>query len=298
MSQDNFNKEIKMTDTQYQQLIKLFSSFDKPYLEPATDVWISAFNNGGFEVAYEQLNEILDVDYNPNINDPIYDGYTHSHERNHSSDTIPDTLYLDKRVQKKLIRDVMVVEFNYLYPTIMKRIIIDDKYQISTDLSKILDVVIEFRRQAKQELRTAIQTYQPRYVIDMIDTAQINAKAFVNFVYGKCNRSKYLKCSFNMSYYIRSEIGHMWRKIRQSLPHGAAVVYFDTDKGFIASNDNVSSVEVNRVLDSALIDYTVEKMAGVFFERSRSITMYPDDVPSKIRHNRREIRPSNWIDMY
>ncbi len=284
-----------MTDTQYQQLIKLFSSFDKPYLDQTSEAWVSAFNDDGFNVAYEQLIKILDLNYNPNINDPIYDGFSHHYQPN---DTIPDTLYLDKRVQKKLIRDVMVVDFNYLYPTIMKRIIIDDKYRISTDLPKILDTVIAFRRQANQELRAAIQTDQPKYVIDMLDTAQINAKVFVNFIYGKCNRSKYLKCSFNMSHYIRSEIGHIWRKIRQSLPHGAAVVYFDTDKGFITSNDNVSSVEINRVLDSALIEYTVENMAGVFFERSRSITMYPDDIPSRFKYNWREIRPSNWIDMY
>ena len=284
-----------MTDTQYQQLIKLFSSFNKPYLDQTSETWVPAFNDDGFDIAYEQLIKILDLHYNPNINDPVYDGFSHYYQPN---DTIPDTLYLDKRVQKKLIRDVMVVEFNYLYPTIMKRIILDDKYRISTDLPKVLDTVIAFRRQTKQELRTAMQTYQPKYVIDMLDTAQINAKAFVNFIYGKCNRSKYLKCSFNMSHYIRSKVGHIWRKIRQSLPHGAAVVYFDTDKGFIASNDNVSSIEINRVLDSALIEYTVENMAGVFFDRSRSITMYPDDVPSRIRYNRREIRPSNWIDMY
>jgi hypothetical protein len=47
-----------MTDTQYQQLIKLFSSFDKPYLDQTSDAWVSAFNNGGFEIAYEQLSEL------------------------------------------------------------------------------------------------------------------------------------------------------------------------------------------------------------------------------------------------
>jgi hypothetical protein len=131
----------------------------------------------------------------------------------------------------------------------------------------------------------------------MLDIAQKNVKTFVNYVYGKCNRSKYLKCSFNMSAYVRSEIGYMWKKIRQGLSNGSTLVYFDTTFGYIVTNDTPQCEHIEHVLNSALISYELTEMGAVHFERNKHISAYFDNIPDKIIYNNRIIRPINWCDI-
>lgn len=259
------------------QLFHLFSNIPKG--DFIDGKYCHVFNDEyKWETTISKVFDILDLNINTSIVnvDPVT--YRSSNKNN-------PTIGLNDKYKNRLVSNVYKIEYNNLYSTILIRM--DRGDETASDISKLMSSVIKFRESIKSLMYKEIMDIQLR---DAYNTAQINAKVFVNYIYGKCNKSKYLMASFSIHDYIKSEVSSMWKRINEYL--GDDIIYFDNDMAYVITI-NHTEAEIFKAFDSELLTYEYDIMQCVGFHRNKMVYKFPEKIPY-FTINETTITPFNY----
>lgn len=235
-----------------------------------------------WESTMRSVLEILELEYNQiyNISKP----------RSFTSNL--NTVDLKPYAVNKIFFDVYEITYMNLYPEIMKRMDVKNE-NIAINIKKLITEMFKFRKAMKSKLylsmTSAYKTINETQLQNDYDAAQLNAKIFINYIYGNTKKCKYLAATFSISEYVRSEMHNMWSRIDNYL--GDDLLYFDTDTAYVIANDHTED-EIFKAFDSALISYEYETKPCIGFHRKKMIYKFPDKIPY-FEINNTKITPIN-----
>lgn len=249
-------QHFHLTDCARNQIVDLFKSF--PQENDYKDHML--MNQLVYSRVLMDLVEILNIKYDSGVINVTPESNVSRVNRN-------DTVYLNHSYAYKIKHDVYEFTYMRLYPEIMSRIIMSDELRMSIDIPRLIHALVETRSYIKNEI--------PKFnngIRDVLMNTQYNIKMFFNQLYGRCNRLPELSCDFSMQEYVRDEVKHLWRRIRQYI--GDDLMYYDTDLAFVKVTSE-NSDKVMKAFDSALMTYEYEHVPSIALMRKKMYAKFP-----------------------
>lgn len=233
-----------------QQLIDLFSEDPSNYMgkHPYNDL-------GKFNGIILRLSTILNFPINitpemlkytgePRIGFPIW--------------VNPDIKYTGR------IFSCVKITLNNLIPTLMKKADYD-KRKTSTPMN-VLGDLIRFRTKLKQSMYVLKSSCEPESEYALLNLAQCNIKAFINYYYGRFGQHGCLLAGdFNISNYVSDNITELHNDIRSKMI--ATMIYADTDVMYFTK---CGEIEINAGIGNKY-NYETEEIGTLLIPHKKSV---------------------------